>query len=232
MASDPIQRAPIDEDAALHTLLEVTEGVTGVDFFRAFVGHLADTFGTHGAWITEYDREARRLRAIAFRLGKKWVEDYVFDIEGTPCETVVDNDELVLFSENIIELYPGDNDLSSINAVSYMGVPLKNTDGTIIGHIAVVDVTPMPSEPRSKTMFKIFAARAAAELERVYQERAAKTREASLGRVVHGAMDAIIELDSQLNITLMNPAAERAFRVASVNAVGRSFSPFLLSRFP
>ena len=45
-----------------------------------------------------------------------------------------------------------------------MGMPLLDNDQKILGHLAVVDRRPMPAEPRVLALFRIFAARAAAEL--------------------------------------------------------------------
>ena len=78
---------------------------------------------------------------------------------------------------------------------SYMGVPLKDGDGTVIGHLAVLDTRPLPDEPRLITVFELFAERAAAELRRLRAETAVREREEKLARLVDGAMDAIIELD-------------------------------------
>ena len=45
-----------------------------------------------------------------------------------------------------------------------MGIPLLDLDGKILGHLAVLDLRPMPKEPRAEALFQIFAARAAAEI--------------------------------------------------------------------
>jgi formate hydrogenlyase transcriptional activator len=43
-----------------------------------------------------------------------------------------------------------------------LGVPLRDREGTILGHLAVFDDCPMREEPRRLLTFRIFAARAAA----------------------------------------------------------------------
>ena len=54
---------------------------------------------------------------------------------------------------------------------SYLGVPLLDDAGNHLGHLAVFDERPMPAEPRRLFIFRIFAARAAAELGRLRAER-------------------------------------------------------------
>lgn len=57
-----------------------------------------------------------------------------------------------------------------------MGVPLLDIDGQVLGHLAVFDTRPMPEEPRAQTLFRIFAARAAAELQRLRAETEVRER--------------------------------------------------------
>jgi PAS domain S-box-containing protein len=72
------------------------------------------------------------------------------------------------------------------------------------------------------TLFRLFATRAVAEMRRLRLENELRERQEKLGRLVDSAMDAIVELDSDLRITLMNAAAEKVFghRAASVGGQG------------
>jgi len=217
----------LDEDHALRTILEGTAAETGERFFSVLVDNLVKALGVYGAWVTEYLEESRRLRSLAMFLGGKRVEHYEYDLDGTPCEPVIDDDRLVHIPERVIELYPRDPDLPEAGAVSYMGVPLHDLDGSILGHLAVLDNRPMPEAPRTLTVFRIFASRAAAELRRLRAEKDVREREEKLRRLVESAMDAIVELDSKLVITMMNPAAEKLFGCAAPNVVGKKIDPFL-----
>jgi PAS domain S-box-containing protein len=81
----------------------------------------------------------------------------------------------------------------------------------------------MPDQSRLRTIFRIFAARASAELRRIRAERDVREREEKLGRLVDSAMDAIIELNNMLEINMMNPAAEKLFKSGMIESKGRSF---------
>jgi len=217
----------LDEDAALRTILAGTAEATGEQFFAALVKNLCHALHTHGAWVTEYLAEERRLRALAFWLDGRLVDDYEYEIKGTPCEPVIDGTRLVHIPENVVELFPQDPDLPAMGAVSYMGVPLLDLDDKILGHLAVLDTRPMREEPRSLALFQIFAARAAAELQRLRAEADVKNREEKLGRLVDSAMDAIIEIDRDFNIILMNPAAEKILGEVADQIIGQGFTRFL-----
>ena len=157
----------------------------------------------------------------------QWVKDYEVDIAGTPCERVIDTAQLVHFPDRILEIYPHEEELKAAGALSYMGVPLQDTDGHVLGHMAVIDRRPIPEEPRVHAMFQIFAARAAAELQRLHAEAEVREREEKVGRLLSSAMDAIIELDDQLHIIRVNPATEKIFRCQAENMAGQDFRRFV-----
>ena len=231
MASPPADRSkPLQDfetDEALRAILQGTATETGHSFFAALVENLAKALGTHGAWVTEYFPEKRRLRALAFWMDGQWVKDYEVDIAGTPCARVIDTAKLVHFPDRILDLFPHSEDIKTTGAVSYMGVPLQDTDGHILGHMAVIDRRPIPEEPRVHTIFQIFAARAAAELQRLRAEAEVREREEKVGRLLSSAMDAIIELDDRLHITRVNPAAEKVFRCRADKMAGQDFRRFV-----
>ncbi|NWF74759.1 MAG: sigma 54-interacting transcriptional regulator [Nitrospirae bacterium] len=224
-SSKPLQ--DLETDEALRAILQGTATETGHNFFAALVQNLAKALGTHGAWVTEYFPETRRLRALAFWMDGQWVKDYEVDIASTPCERVIDTAKLVHFPDRILDLYPHDEDLKSSGAVSYMGVPLQDTDGHILGHMAVIDRRPIPEEPRIHAIFQIFAARASAELQRLRAEAEVRAREEKVGRLLNSAMDAIIELDDRLHVTRANPATEKIFRCRTENMAGQDFRRFV-----
>ncbi len=213
----------LDEETALRIVMEGTASETGENFFKALVENLAKVLNIKGAWVTEYDKENRKLNSLAFWLGGKWVDEYNYDISGTPCESVVEDKELIHIAENLVELYPDDPDLEPLDAVSYIGVPLLDLGGCVLGHLAVFDTKPLPEESWVNSVFNIFAARASAELQRIRAEDDVREREEKLSRLVDSAMDAIIELNNMLEVIMMNSAAENVFGIKVDLLKGNSF---------
>lgn len=95
----------MEADAALLAILQGTATETGHGFFYALAQNLAGVLGTHGAWVTEYFPEQRRLRALAFWIDGHWVKDYEVDIAGTPCERVIETAQLVHFPDHLLDIY-------------------------------------------------------------------------------------------------------------------------------
>jgi PAS domain S-box-containing protein len=207
----------LDENEALRRVAEGTAGETGERFFRSLVDNLRSALGTMGAWVALLDESRTVLSAISMRMHDQWLDGISYRVEGTPCEVAVTQRQTVHVPDRVLELYRDLPKLKEFGAVSYLGAPVVDRDGRIIGQIAVLDDKPMPREPRSAAIFQIFANRAAAELQRLQAERAAAEREAQLRLLVDNAMDAIVNFDEDFIVALMNPAARRAFGFSDEN---------------
>jgi len=211
-------------------LREIVEGTaveTGEAFFGELVKHLARAIGTKCVWVTEWLERTGRLRALSFWVGDGFFGDFEYDIADTPCERVVQERRLVHLPDRVLELYAGDPSLKPLGAVSYLGVPLVDTDGALLGHLAALHDQPMPENPEVTAIFNIFAGRAAAELRRLRRERDLKERERKLSRLIDSAMDAIVELDGAFRVTNMNSAAERVFGCVAADVGGVPFDDFV-----
>ena len=165
-----------EEDSAIRAIFEGTSSATGTDFFSALVKHLCAILETKGAWVTEYNEELRFLRARSFWYSGRWIKDFGYRIDGTPCQDVIDKSRFVHIKENVSELFPDAPDLG-LKVVSYMGAPLLNTNGETLGLLGVIDDKPMPDKSNNAAIFHIFAARAAAELQRLNAEKEIEDKE-------------------------------------------------------
>lgn len=152
-------------DLVLRLLDEGTASVTGEAFFQALSRSLAKALGVRYAFVAELLEEKSRLRILAFWAKDKFVENFEYDIAGTPCEEVLKG-KVCHYSGGVRALFPLDHDLVKLQAESYLAVPLCDPYGKVLGHLAAVDENPMPISPQELSVFNIFGARAGAELER------------------------------------------------------------------
>jgi PAS domain S-box-containing protein len=230
MMKDRIPFKGVEENKAIRAILEGTSTHIGEKFFVSLVENLSKVLNTYGSWVTEYIEEERRLRALAFLLGDQWIKHFEYAITGTPCEIVVREHRLVHVRDKLFELYKGNPDLGDFGksgAISYLGVPLVDINGRILGHLSVVDKAPIPKKQQVINIFRIFANRASAEMQRLRAEKETLEREEKLRRLFHSAMDAIIELDKNLKITRVNAAATKVFGFTGEEVLGRRFNEFL-----
>ena len=214
-------------DTILKKIVEGTATETGEGFFSALVKNLALALDVPAAWVTENVDESRRFVILAFWLDGKLTENEELKPEGTPCEAVLLEGRMVHVPENIEEVFPNDPDLEPLGIKSYVGVPFNDKDGHVLGHLAVFDRRPMLESEEKLAIIRIFAARAASELRRIRAEALVREREEKLSRLLNTAPDAIVELDTDLNVTLLNSVAEKALQVKAKEILGRHFSDFL-----
>ena len=151
---------------------EIVEGTargTGQEFFRSLVRHLAEAIDVPYAVVAEFAEVHTRVRTLAF-----WARGRIADnIDMTsPALPATRSRRRVRPSSDRGQRSLSDaTPLVRLGIDSYMGVPFLDSDGNVLGHLAVFDERPMPAEPRRLFIFRIFAARATAELERLRAER-------------------------------------------------------------
>jgi PAS domain S-box-containing protein len=171
-----VSSVPPDDVEALLLMMEGTVRATGQGFFRSLVRCLAGAVGAQYAFVAEFADSPTRVRTRAF-----WMKDHVgenaeWDLAGTPCEDVV-RGQLCHHPSGVARQFPDDKSLSDLRVESYLGVPLFAQSGAVLGHLAVFDERPMAEEPRRLSIFRIFAERAAGELERMHLERQLEEKE-------------------------------------------------------
>jgi PAS domain S-box-containing protein len=214
----------VQENEAIRAILEGTSTETGRGFFVSLVDNLSKVLNTHGAWVTEYLKEEGRLRSIACVMGGQRLKEFVYSVTGTACELVVHEKRLVHVREKLFSEYKGNPDLKDFpkeGMVSYLGYPLVDVDGSILGHISVIDKDPIPEDLQVFNIFRIFANRGTAEMQRLRAEREILEREEKLRRLFDSAMDAIVEFDKNFKVTRINPAASRLFGYEGDRVLGR-----------
>ena len=171
LVHDVTDRRLIEE--RLKSIVVGTASATGKDFFPTLVRHMASALGARYAFITDCD-DQKHAKAVAFWNGDRIGDTFEFDISDTPCMKVL-NGEVCHYREGLQTLFPLDTGLVDWEAQSYLGVPMFDSAGNIIGHIAILDDKPMEHDPHAIDLVKIFASRAAAELKRQRAETELKS---------------------------------------------------------
>ena len=148
----------------LNAIIRGTAGVTGTAFFRSLIQHLATGLHVRWAFVAECLPNLR-ARSLAYWQDKEFAQDFEYALPGTPCMEVAQG-RVCHVPERLAEVFPEDKGMIDLGTVSYLGVPLLNSEKRIIGHLVVFDDQPMPSDPLALSVMETFAARAGAELER------------------------------------------------------------------
>jgi signal transduction histidine kinase len=171
--------------ALLRTVAEGTAGAVGDEFLRCLVRHVALAFDAKFAFVAEAsDPTGAHVRVISGWYSGDWMaEPFEYDTEGKPCALVVEH-AVVAFPAALTKRFPEARPAIEMGLESYLAVCLRAADGTHLGHMAVMDAHPMTAGEDDVAAMRIFASRAAAELERRRQEVALRR---SRGRVIEAA---------------------------------------------
>lgn len=210
-----------EELAALRAIVAAAAQNTGEEFFQAVVRNLASAVDAHYAFIAEFATPETRTRArtIAFWANGQIAENLEWNLAATPCEEVV-HGNLCHYPTGVRQRFPDDRLLVERGIESYLGLPLRDSAGTVLGHVAVFDERPMPEEPQKLLIFGIFAARAGSELERLRLEAKLRESEERLRDLYEEAPIAYVKEDLATRFITANRAAQRILGIKPEEVAG------------
>jgi formate hydrogenlyase transcriptional activator len=214
-----------EEFATLRALVEGTARATGQEFFQTLVRHLAAAVQTRYAFVAEFVG-GTSVRTLAYWFRDRIADNVEWDVIGTPCQDVVSGN-LCHHPSGVKDKFPDDKPLVEWGIESYLGVPLLDAQGTHLGHLAVFDELPMPSAPRRLYTFRIFAERAAAELERQRNETRLEESEQRFRDLYAEAPIAYVHEDLESRFISANGAAMRILGIKPDEVIGMTGVSFI-----
>src|SRR5262245_40193616 len=220
------EQQPLAEDTALRAIVEGVEAETGEQFFHSLVRHLAAALGVQYAFVSEFSEDRQRFRTRAVWGHGDFLPHFEIPIAGTPCEAVL-NGQASHYPARLQTLFPADKGLSAWGAESYCGVPLLDSTGTCVGHLAIMDDKPMGDGPRGLAILRIFAMRARAESDRSRAEAALRESEERYRDLYNEAPVAYVSLDTNARILRANRQAGELFGYPSEQLLGRTMFDFV-----
>ena len=181
-------------EQSINLLIKKTSSVTGKDFFRTLVKNIAEILGVNYVFISKcLNTERTKVRTLAFWERDDYGDNIEYDLEGTPCKKAISG-EFCYYENNIIGLYPNDEELKKYDAQCYLGIPIYNSNNLVIGHLAVFHNDSFKDISNYFSILQVFALRAGSELERIEAEDALRKSHDQL----EGAFDEIKSLKLKL----------------------------------
>jgi PAS domain S-box-containing protein len=206
-------------EQALESTVVGTAAATGEEFFRTLAEHLAAALDLKYAFageLVEPDRD--RIRTLAVWADGAIIENFDYALVGAPCGDLLRRDGLVSYPEGVRERFPEDALLARLGVESYMGIPLRDSAGHVLGNLVVMHDAGMKHLALAETLLKIFAVRASTELER----RRTGQRLALQSAVMESAANAIVITAPDGAIQWVNPAFTRLTGYAEAEVIGRN----------
>lgn len=191
------------QDEVRRRLVECCQ-LVGRHFFNGAVKALAETLGVRWVLLCELvPSDPSRARTVAAWTDGELQPNFEYDLAGTPCANVL-GDRACYYPNSVAQLFPEDTLLSEMGADSYLGVPLRASDGRTLGLLAILHDAPISELLQPEETLMLFAARAASELERA----AAASLSERLGRIIEDAASETFVFDAEtLKFLLVNRGA-------------------------
>ncbi|MBK4730469.1 PAS domain S-box protein [Oxynema sp. CENA135] len=212
-------------EAALASIAEGTASPVGGDFFRTCTRSLAEVLNVRYAFVSQCDEAGTRARTLAFWQGDRWGEPFEYDLAARPYDAL-EAGEPLYWGDCLGEVFPDAELATRWGAVSFLALPLLDSDGGVRGHLAVFDTQPMPDDPSRTSIFKIFAARVAAELERQQAEQALRESEQCYRSLYNRTPVMLYSTDAALRIVSVSDYWVEFTGYCREEAIGRPAAAF------
>lgn len=188
--------------------------LTGEEFFRQLMRSIRNTLQVDAVWIAELDKGQNSMTTLSFVHGDHFLPSFTYLLDNTPCEKVINSARVIHYAERLQELFPLDHKmLSKFNGESYVGASLHDTNGEVIGNVAILNGKPLPVTDDIDIILTIIKSRAEAELQRLKREREILNRESQLRGLINGVQDLLINLDHHGRIVMLNSEAESSLGI-------------------
>jgi PAS domain S-box-containing protein len=167
------------EDALRSAALAVSTA-EGQTLFQELTRYLATTLGVEGAFIARCSTpDHDHVATLSVYADGSFEPNIDYALAGTACGTVV-GQEFRYIGSGVQQHYPADPMFRRLRIEGYAAFPLHDAAGEPLGLIAVLSRRPLGDPGLIESMLKIFAARAAAEIERRRAEAERQKLEAQL----------------------------------------------------
>ncbi len=154
----------------MRSIMEGTSAHTGEDFFKSLVYQLAVSLNVKYTLVTQ--NKGKMNKAIAFWKEDQFASNLEYDTSDCPCGAVIQQKTAQVIASNFLKLYPKMTLLKELGVESYLGIPLVNSTGDVMGNLIVMDTKPLVDPSQAQMIMTIFASRAEAEIIRIQIEEA------------------------------------------------------------
>jgi len=195
--------------------------VGGEALFQSLVLRLARVLRVKYASIAERIGDGR-VRTLARFVDGRLEPGVEYALAGTPCGGVIDG-TVCYIRQGVAGRYPEDEALRGLGAESYLGIGLRATTGEVLGLINAIHDRPLDEIVRPEAVVQVFAARAAAELERLRAERELQRQKVFADSLLDMVASLVIVVDPEGRIVRFNRACEQTSGWTESELLGQPF---------
>ena len=149
----------------ISTILTTLKSSYGEELLNTLTLQLHSIINADYTFIARLDTEKYTSTTISLVAKGEIADNFEYSLKSTPCADVSD-DSVCMYPEGICQLYPDDQLLIDMNIEGYVGTPLHDSSGNVMGLIVALYEEKIADTQFVASLFELLSGRIAAELER------------------------------------------------------------------
>lgn len=187
-------------------------------FFEQLIQNLVVATDADAGFIAKIiSKDPLTARTLAAEVDSNAIENIEYAVQNSPCRHLLDAESFIL-SESVSECFNYSNTMLKLGMKDYIGQRLVNNRGEVIGVLFVMRRKVQNQNDFAISTLKIFATRAAAEIERQDYDQHIRNQASLLDQ----AQDAIVVRDMENRVQFWNKGAERMYGWTRDEVMGKS----------
>ncbi|WP_206171454.1 EAL domain-containing protein [Thiorhodococcus mannitoliphagus] len=191
-------------------------------FCEAVVRHAAETLGLDHVHVAQLIPGQRSVATRAAWRDGQPVPNWSYDLAFTPCEQVLSTGHCIIESE-VDAQYPRDEDLKRLGAKGYIGEPILDSAGEVLGLIVGITRAPLTDTDLVHANLRILAARAGAEFEQREAMDKLRHERDTIHNILQTVEAIILALDVEGRITLINRKGRQLLGYQEAELIGEDW---------
>jgi PAS domain S-box-containing protein len=193
-------------ERALKIAADAVSNSGGNNIFRELVLKIIEALNVKYAYIGEVcPHNSEMVNIIAGHFDKGFIENFEFDLDGTPCKNVV-NQSYQYYPRNVSNMFSGDTMAKNMGVEGYAAIPLYDSRGYGMGLMVVMHTESLTEPELTKSLLQIFSVRAAIELEKIRVTAINRATEEQYRTIFNKSVDGLILFSFDGKIVDVNPA--------------------------
>lgn len=151
-------------EESLQSLVEGSSTQIGDNFLPALVEYIANILEIHYVSVAKLSGERFESMAV-WSNGQLQTTSETIPLVDSPWAITIAEGEFYI-EDNLQQQFPDCNYIKQLNATSYLGIAINNSQGDMIGCLCILNNQPIQNMQRANAMLQVFAPRVSAEMER------------------------------------------------------------------
>ena len=174
------------------------------NFLATTACRLAASLDADHILISQLSPDQQHCHSLAYVVNGQVAENIQYPLKNTPCSNVY-CDQITVIEHDVQKQFSEDRLLSELKVNSYIGVPLKNSSGAVIGILCALFKRGLEHKDHLQALFLMAAELIASHMEHIAGQR----RILLANTIIETITEGIAVCDNQRNIVLINSAFER-----------------------